>query len=283
MTEIRQKSFTRPDGTVEFPNICVQQVELGDFTVGHLVLAPGWRWYDHVRPRIGGEWCEARHVGVVVSGRFGVTMRDGTTAEFGPEDVFEIPPEHDGYTIGEDPCHLIEWTGLHKFAGYRMMGAQTRALATLLFTDIVDSTATAARLGDGAWRELLSTHFESTRQAVELHAGREVNTTGDGFLATFEGPAAALRCAEVIVGNAQREGLSVRAGVHVGEVELVGTDVRGIAVHEAARIMSVAKANDIVVSSTTRALARGSGFEFESRGVHTLKGLDGDWELFALI
>ena len=164
-----------------------------------------------------------------------------------------------------------------------MMGTQTRALVTLLFTDIVDSTVTAARLGDGAWRELLSTHFESTRQAVELHAGREVNTTGDGFLATFDGPAAALRCAQAIVVNAQRERLSIRAGVHVGEVELVGTDVRGIAVHEAARILGVAHANEIVVSATTRALARSAGFEFEPRGVHTLKGLDGDWELFALV
>lgn len=283
MAEIRHKSFAQPDGTIEFPNIKVRQVELGDFTVGHLVLAPGWRWYDHVRPRVGGEWCAARHVGVVVSGRFGVTMRDGTTAEFGPDDVFEVPPEHDGYTLGEEPCQLVEWTGMHKFAGYRIMGAQTRALVTLLFTDIVDSTVTAARLGDREWRELLSTHFESTRRAVELHGGREVNTTGDGFLAAFEGPAAALRCAQAIVADAEREGLSVRASVHVGEVELVGSDVRGIAVHEAARVLGVAGANEIVVSATTRALAGGSGFEFEPRGLHSLKGLEGEWELFSLI
>src|SRR5262249_14485243 len=147
---------------------------------------------------------------------------------------------------------------------------------------IVDSTVTAARLGDGAWRELLSTHFESTRESVGLHGGREVNTTGDGFLATFDGPAAALRCAQAIVMNAQREGLSVRTSVHIGEVELVGTDVRGIAVHEAARILGIANANEIVVSATTRALSRGAGFEFEPRGVHTLKGLEGEWELFAL-
>ncbi|HEX4862668.1 MAG TPA: adenylate/guanylate cyclase domain-containing protein [Acidimicrobiales bacterium] len=283
MAEARAKNLASPDDTLEFPGIKVAQVDVGDLTVGRIVTEPGWRWYTHVRPHVGGEWCEARHVGVVLSGRFGIVMRDGTTLEFRPDDVFEIPPGHDGYTIGNEPCVQIEWSGLRAFAGFRLAGTYNRALVTLMFTDLVDSTAMAKRIGDVAWRDLLSTHYEATRAALERHHGHEVNTTGDGLLATFDGPAAALRCASAIGRTAAREGLQVRASVHVGEVELVGTDVRGIAVHEAARILSVAAPDEILVSATTRALAGNSGFVFHDRGTHRLKGLQGEWELFACL
>jgi class 3 adenylate cyclase len=152
-------------------------------------------------------------------------------------------------------------------------------LATLLFTDLVDSTGVAARLGDVAWREALSAHFESAREELERFGGREVKTTGDGLLARFEGPAPALHCAAAVCGIAGRAGLQVRAGVHVGEVEVVGNDVRGVAVHAAARIMAAAGPNEILVSETTRALA--AGLRFDDRGVHQLRGLPGDWHLFA--
>jgi class 3 adenylate cyclase len=283
MVEARAKSLTCPDEKLEFPLITVQQVDLGDVTVGHVVMEPGWRWSTHVRPHVGGDWCEARHVGVVLSGRFEVMMRDGTTIQFGPLDAFEIPPGHDGYTLGDEPCVQIEWSGLRAFAGFRMIGTHNRALATLLFTDLVDSTVTANRLGDAAWRELLSTHYEAARAALERHHGREVNTTGDGLLATFDAPAAALRCAVAIKRTAAGEGLRIRASVHVGEVELVGTDVRGIAVHEAARILGVADADEILVSSTTCSLAHNSGFVFRDRGSHELKGLHGEWQLFCAL
>lgn len=283
MVAARAKSLTNPDETVAFPGLTVRQVDLGDVTVGHIVMDPGWRWYTNVRPQIGGDWCEARHVGVVLSGRFGITMRDGTTLEFGPEDVFEVPPGHDGYTLGDEPCIQIEWSGLRAFAGFRLAGTHNRALVTLVFTDLVDSTATANRLGDAAWRELLSAHYEAIRAELELHHGHEVNTTGDGLLATFDGPAAALRCASAIRRTAAREDLHIRASVHVGEVELVGTDIRGIAVHEAARILSEAGMDEILLSATTRALATSSGFVFQDRGTHAFKGLDGEWELFAYV
>jgi class 3 adenylate cyclase len=283
MVEARAKNLATPDETLEFPGIKVEQVDVGDLTVGRIVTEPGWRWYTHVRPHVGGEWCEARHVGIVLSGRFGIVMRDGTTLEFRPDDVFEIPPGHDGYTLGDEPCVQIEWSGLRAFAGFRLAGTYNRALVTLLFTDLVDSTRMANRIGDVAWRDLLSTHYEATRAALERHHGHEVNTTGDGLLATFDGPAAALRCAAAIGRAAAREGLQVRASVHVGEVELVGTDVRGIAVHEAARILSAAAPDEILVSATTRALASGSGFVFQDRGTHLLKGLQGEWELFACL
>ena len=283
MVEPRVKHLTSPDETLQFPGIKVQQVDVGDLTVGRIVIEPGWRWYTHVRPHVGGDWCEARHVGVVLSGRFAIVMRDGTTLQFGPEDVFEIPPGHDGYTLGDEPCVQIEWSGLRAFAGFRLAGTYNRALVTLLFTDLVDSTVTANRLGDVAWRDLLSTHYEATRAALERHHGHEVNTTGDGLLATFDGPAAALGCAAAIRRTAAREGLHIRASVHVGEVELVGTDVRGIAVHEAARILSDAAPDEILVSATTRALAENSGLDFRNRGTHVLKGLPGEWELFAYL
>ena len=283
MIAAQAKNLTSPDETLEFPGITVQQIDLGDLTVGHIVTEPGWRWSTHVRPHVGGDWCEARHVGVVLSGRFGIVMRDGTTVQFGPLDVFEIPPGHDGYTLGDEPCVQIEWSGLRAFAGFRLAGTYNRALVTLLLTDLVDSTAMAHRLGDVAWRDLLSAHFEATRAELERHHGHEVNTTGDGLLATFDGPAAALRCASAIGRAAARAGLRIRASVHVGEVELVGTDVRGIAVHQAARILSQAAADEILVSATTRALAGSSGFAFCHRGTHVLKGLPGEWELFACL
>src|ERR1700726_1116806 len=283
MVAARAKSLSSPDETLQFPGITIQQVDLGDLTVGRIVTEPGWRWYANVRPHVGGDWCEARHVGVVVSGRFGIAMRDGTTLQFGPEDVFEIPPGHDGYTLGDEPCVQIEWSGLRAFAGFRLADTHNRALVTLLFTDLVDSTAMAKRLGDVAWRDVLSAHYETTRVALERHHGHEVNTTGDGLLATFDGPAAALRCAAAVGRAARREGLQIRASVHVGEVELVGTDVRGVAVHEAARILSAAAADEILVSTTTRALAGNAGFAFRPRGAHILKGLPGEWELFACV
>jgi class 3 adenylate cyclase len=277
----RSKNLEDPDETIRLPKVTEFLVELGDLTVGRTVAEPGWRWSSHVRPQVGGEWCEARHVGVVLSGRIGIVFRDGSTLELGPNDVYEIPPGHDGYTIGDEPCVAIEWSGLRAFLGYRP--GSGRVLATLLFTDLVGSTEIASRLGDVAWRALLSAHFEAARAELDRFRGREVKTAGDGLLATFDGPALALHCAAAIGRAAAREGLHVRAGVHVGEVERVGTDVRGVAVHETARIMARAQGGEILVSELTRGLAAASGFSFEARGTHVLKGLPGEWRLYALV
>ncbi len=186
MTSPYFKSFRDPDETMELDGVTERQVELGDLTIGRQKLEPGWRWSTHVRPHVGGDWCQARHVGVMLSGRLGIRLRDGTTFELGPDDVFDIPPGHDGYVIGHEAVETIEWAGSRAFWGSRA-GAHGRALATLMFTDLVDSTAIANRLGDGAWRTLLSEHFESARTQLERFNGREVKTTGDGLLATFEG------------------------------------------------------------------------------------------------
>jgi class 3 adenylate cyclase len=281
MAEAHAKNFEEPDQTIELPLFTAKIVEIGDFTVGYLVYQPGWRWSTHVRPSVGGEWCQARHVGVVLSGRVAVLLQDGTALRFGPNDVFDIPPGHDAWVVGDEPFVQLEWTGLHTFFGTHSAGGGV--LATLLFTDLVDSTAAAARLGDLRWRELLSSHFAAARSALDRFGGREVKTTGDGLLATFDGPARALRAATAIRAAARNDGLGVRAGIHVGEVELVAGDVRGVAVHAAARILARAGEGEILVSETTRVLARGTGIEFEDRGTHELKGLDGEWRLFALV
>jgi class 3 adenylate cyclase len=280
--ELTFKSLGEPDSVIEFPNMRARVVELGDLTVGELVSQPGWRWSIDIKPTVGGEWCQARHVGIVISGRLGIVLSDGTEAEFGPGDVFDVPPGHDGFTVGDEPCVQIEWAGIRAWAGFPT-GIHSRVLATLLFTDIVDSTATAARLGDARWRGLLSEHLEASRVELERFGGREVATTGDGLLATFEGPARALHCAGAIQRAANRVGLRIRAGVHVGEVELVGADVRGVVVHEAARIMAAAGEDEILVSDLTRALAGASGLAFEDYGTHSLKGLDGEWRLSRLV
>ncbi len=220
MVVARAKNLMSPDETLNFPGISVQQVDLGDLTVGRIVTEPGWRWYTHVRPHVGGDWCEARHVGVVLSGRFGIVMRDGTTLQFGPEDVFEVPPGHDGYTLGEEPCVQIEWSGLRAFAGFRLAGTYNRALVTLLFTDLVDSTLMANRLGDVAWRDLLSNHYEATRRSSNSTMVRgQHHRRRCCDLDT----AAALRCASA---NNATGAASIRAKGD-GVLELVGTGVAG--------------------------------------------------------
>jgi class 3 adenylate cyclase len=281
MAERRVKSLEKPDEILEFPKLTVRVVELGDITVGHFVNEPGWSWAECMRPTVGGDWCQARHLGMVLSGRLGVQFEDGTGFEVGPQEVFDIPPGHNGWVIGDEPVVQIEWAGIRAFAGFPT-GIHSRILVTLLFTDVVGSTALAARLGNTRWRELLSGHFEAARGELERYRGREVDTTGDGLLATFVAPAPALHCALAILAAARAEGLQIRAGVHVGEVETVGNDVRGVAVHEAARIMGEAAGDEILVSEAARLFA-GPDLVFEDRGVHTLKGLDGEWRLAAFI
>jgi class 3 adenylate cyclase len=157
-----------------------------------------------------------------------------------------------------------------------------RVLATVLFTDIVDSTRMASELGDSNWRALLDAHDAVIRSQLARFRGREVNTSGDGFLATFDGPQRAIRCAMAIRDAVQPLGIEVRAGLHTGECEIRGDDIGGIAVHIGARVSALASANEVLVSSTLRDLVIGSGLEFDDRGTHQLKGVPGEWHLFAV-
>ena len=165
--------------------------------------------------------------------------------------------------------------------GHRVALAPDRVLATVLFTDIVRSTEQAAAVGDGRWRDLLAAHNTVIRNELGRFRGVEVDTAGDGFLATFDGPARAIRCAQEIGRSVQQLGLEVRAGVHTGELERVGANVAGIAVHIGARIAALAGPGEVLVSGTVRDLVAGSGLVFVDRGLHQLKGVPGEWRVFA--
>jgi class 3 adenylate cyclase len=166
--------------------------------------------------------------------------------------------------------------------GCRHASEPDRALATVLFTDIAGSTERAAALGDRRWRELLERHQTLVRDQLASYDGREVKTMGDGFLATFDGPAKAIRCACSIVERSSSEGVEIRAGVHTGECELIGADVGGMAVHIGARVAARAAPSEVLVSSTVKDLVVGSGIEFADRGSHELKGVPGEWRLLAV-
>jgi class 3 adenylate cyclase len=276
------KNFGTPDETVEFPGIVEQIVELGDLTVARIVQQPGWRWSEHMRTVVDGDWCEAHHVGVNLSGRQGFVFRDGTRLEVGPGEVYDIPPGHDGFTLGDEPAVMVEWSGPRTFGGLRTP-AHNRVLSTLAFTDLVGSTELLVEMGDSAWRDVLSRHYGSVRSSLERFGGREIETTGDGVLATFAAPANAFRCLADVQRRARDDGLRVRGAVHVGELELVGNRLRGVAVHETARILAEADADEVLSSEQAKLFAEAAGLAFEDRGFHRLKGLPGERRLFAYV
>jgi class 3 adenylate cyclase len=166
--------------------------------------------------------------------------------------------------------------------GVREGPPSDRVLATVLFTDIVDSTKRASELGDSAWRELLDRHDAAVRRQLDRYRGTEVGTAGDGFVAMFDGPARAIQCALAVRDNLEPLGLDVRAGLHTGEIERSGAEVRGIAVHIGARVAALAGAGEVLASSTVKDLVVGSGIDFETRGSHALKGVPDEWRIFAV-
>ena len=191
-----------------------------------------------------------------------------------------LPPGDPLPLIADGPLIVDELEEF--FTGARRPQEPDRVLATVMFTDIVDSTARAADLGDARWRDLLERHDTLVRAHLDRHRGREVKSTGDGFLATFDGPARAIRCACDITVEVRRLGLDVRAGLHTGELEVRGADVAGMAVHIGARIGSLATAGEVLVSGTVKDLVVGSELEFADRGVHPLKGVPGEWRVFSV-
>jgi pimeloyl-ACP methyl ester carboxylesterase len=166
--------------------------------------------------------------------------------------------------------------------GERHAVERDRVLATVLFTDIVDSTQTAAKLGDRRWREVVESHSAASSAAIARFRGSVVKDRGDGFLATFDGPARAIHCARSLCDAVRPLGIEIRAGLHTGECEIIGNDIGGIAVHTGARVSDLAGPGEVFVSSTVRDLVAGSGIEFTDRGVHTLKGVPGEWRIFAV-
>jgi class 3 adenylate cyclase/pimeloyl-ACP methyl ester carboxylesterase len=228
------------------------------------------------------------------------TIRVPTLVLQHTDDQF-IPPAHGKYVAdhipgakyvelpGRNMYHFVEpgWRASFQEVAEFLTGQQPdvaddRVLATVLFTDIVDSTRRAAQMGDRDWHALLDAHDAIIRSQLARFRGREVNTSGDGFLAMFDGPQRAIRCAMAIRDAVQALGIEVRAGLHTGECEVRGENIGGIAVHIGARVSALAGPNDVLVSSTLRDLVIGSGLEFEDRGTHELKGVPGEWHLFAV-
>jgi class 3 adenylate cyclase len=282
MPRLQARSFANPDDVRTLPRIHFATVVLGEATVGHCRFDPGWQWSSDVGPLVGTATCGIRHLGYSMSGTVRVVMNDGQTLDIGPDTVFEVPPGHDKWVVGDEPWEAIEWGQSGQALAAALQDAGSRALATVVFTDIVDSTARLERLGDTAWRELLGAHNRRLREVLNIHRGREVKTTGDGFLAVFESPARAVRCGADMTRSLGSIDLQIRVAVHTGEVEVVGDDVRGIAVHTAARILGVAGGGEVVVSAATAALLEGSGLVFEDAGMHELKGLTGARRVFRL-
>ena len=190
----------------------------------------------------------------------------------------ELPGSDHVHFVGDTDRFMDE---LEEFlTGRRQVREPDRMLATLLFTDIVDSTKTAASMGDQRWRDVLDAHHARVRREIERFRGREIDTAGDGFLITFDGPARAIHCAEAIAHSVRALGLRIRAGVHTGEVELHDGGIRGIGVHIGARVAARAGAGDVLVSRTVKDLVAGSGIAFIDRGTHVLKGVPDAWQLF---
>ena len=279
MARPQAKSLRSPDQVRRFPNGRISNVSHGETTVGRFFLEPGWNWSRDVGPIAGTRTCQIHHQGVVLRGRLRVESDAGEVCEFEVDDVYDIPPGHDATVVSDEPFEAIEFASARIFAA---PSVGDRVLAAMLCTDIVDSTAHLRQLGDSAWRELLLEHNHQVRVELNSFRGREIQTTGDGFLAVFDGPARAVRCARSIGRSVSRLGIAIRAGVHTGEVEFVGDNVRGLAVHETARVAGAATAGEVLVSATTKHLLEGSELAFESAGLHELKGLGEARELFRL-
>jgi class 3 adenylate cyclase len=278
MPKLERKSLNRPETVRRFAHGHIDTVTLGDSEIGRWEFEPGWRWSSDVKPIVGTESCLNRHVGVCVSGVLHVQLDDGSSMEVGPDDAYEIPPGHDGWVVGDQPFVTYEWTSSRVFA--RAPDEDDAIVVTLLFTDIVGSTAMLERVGDRAWHDLLMAHNAAMREQIAHHRGREFDTSGDGFLALFEGAARAVRCGKGMIKAANELGIHIRVGCHTGEVIFVSGYAHGVAVHTTARVVALAGADQIYVSSTTRDLLNTNDFSLEPAGSFELKGLTGARDVF---
>jgi len=280
MSRVEVRDLGEPEAVVSYPLGATYQVRLAQTVVSRHVLHPGWSWEEHARPLVGTPSCELYHRGVVLSGRMGVRTDDGEELIIGPNQAFDLPPGHVTWVEGDDELVMVDWAG---GAGFDTPpGAGSRVIATILFTDIVDSTVRAGDAGDASWKRTVAMHDDVVRSVLAGFGGREVETAGDSFLVVFDTAEGAMRCGLALVGALAAIQLPIRVGIHSGEVAMGGDHVRGLAVHTAARIVDQAGAGEVLVSGTARDLAEGAtGLTFESRGRHRLKGLVREHELFA--
>jgi class 3 adenylate cyclase len=280
MPGLTSKRFDEPDEVVTLPLAREEVVILGEVHLGRTTHEPGWSWGEHVKPVAGTPSCLFHHQGFVVSGRMQFETDDGVVRILGPGDAFDVQPGHNARVVGDEPCVTIDFVGVRGWGKVPEVGE--RVVATLLVTDIVESTAVAVRLGDASWKTLLGRHGDRVRLELDRFHGVEVDTTGDGFLAMFDGASRAVRCAAAIAGVAEDDGLQVRAGVHSGEVEREGRTLRGVAVHAATRIAALAQPGEVLVSDASVALLEGSSVKLGDAGEHDLRGLPGRRRLYRL-
>ena len=281
MTKLDRASLLDPANQRPLPRMQGAAASVGGLAVGRATLEPGWQWSEDLKSIVGTEWCEAHHLHVLVSGRFAVRLAGSDEAEeFVPGDVFDVPPGHDAWVVGDEPVDILDVAG--NSAEFALPTGLSRQVVTMLMSDIVDSTPTAARLGDARWRQTLADHNRIVRREIERFRGREIDTTGDGFFVAFVSAAGAVACARAIRDAMLRLDLQLRIGVHTGEIETTADGVRGIAIHALARIMSAAGPSEILVSPITRTLTEGTDLRYEERGPHTLRGIAAPMELFAV-
>lgn len=281
MSEELVRSFSEPDDIIEAGRVRSDILSLVGITVARDTHQPGWRWSVDVRPLVGTDTCQVRHVGIALQGRLDVVIEDHTRIEIGAGDVFHIPPGHDAWVVGDEPYVSVEWVGARSWI--TPLGALAdRVLSTLVVTDIVDSTGVARRMGDRAWGELLAILENRVRDTLAWFRGQEIKQTGDGVLATFDGAARALRCALELRTVAAALDLPIRAAVHTGEIEVTEDDIHGLAVHEATRMLDFAGPGEILASATTRSLSGDPGLVFAERGEHVLRGIEGPRLLYSV-
>ncbi len=276
-----KRSLLEPDDLSTFELGEARVVQVGEMSFGRTVLEPGWRWVDHLGPLAGTPSCQFPHFMIIVSGEMRILMDDGSVHDLGPGDVVDVPPGHIGWVVGDEPVVIYDASGIRGWGRPPVTGERT--LASILFVDIVASTAIASSVGDQAWRELLSWFQGVARRRIDHYRGRHIADTGDGVLAIFDSPGRAVICGGDLSETVNARDLRLRVGVHTGEVEWVGGNIRGREVHVAARVMAEASPGETLVTETTRSLASGWGLEFEDRGERTLKGLEGTWRLSALL
>lgn len=275
----RVQSFEASGDVVEGDGLRSEVVAVGGFAVARNTHQPGWRWSVNVGEP--GTHCGTRHVGYAISGRLALELRTGERFEIAGGSAFDIPEGHDGWVVGDEPFVTVEWLGARTWmrgAG----GSAERILVTLVMTDIVGSTDLAQRLGGSGWADLIGAYEHQMTEVLAASGGALVKFTGDGVLGYYDSAARGLRGAQALRDAAWGLGLRTRTAVHAGEVTVADNDLHGIAVHEAARVLALAEADEVLVTAALPVLVADAGFRFADRGEHELKGLTGARKVHAL-
>jgi len=280
MARLQRRRFEESDDVRSGSHGRIDVVEMDDRVVGRVTYEPGWKWSIDEKPEAATQTCQLHHLGVTMSGRLRVQMQDGVELELGPGEVFEIPPGHDAWVVGDEAWVSIDFEAVRSLTGHS--SAAHRVLATILFTDIVDSTGKAVAYGPGRWRQLVASHNEIAERVIDRHGGRLVKTTGDGVIALFDSAERAVFAAAQLTESVRRLEIQIRSAVHSGEVEPALNDVRGVAVHAAARMMALGQPGDVILSATVRDIIDGSEIEVEDFGARELRGLPGKRQLYRL-